>query len=95
MLQLYKNFSSYLTDDYQHSPKINKKVVIVIIISIVIFILSSSVYHFHHFTLRPSLYCVLSTKRIKFMTRKKFKCELNTAEIGSIKPNTNYGIKFA
>ena len=44
---------------------------------------------------RPSLYCVLSPKRIKFMTRKKVKCELNAAEIRSIKPNTNYGIKFA
>ena len=44
---------------------------------------------------RPSLYCVLSPKRIEFMTRKKFKCELNAAEIRSIKPNTNYGMKFA
>ena len=42
---------------------------------------------------RPSLYCVLSPKQIKFMTQKK--CELNAAEIRSIKPNTNYRIKFA
>ena len=34
-------------------------------------------------------------KRIKFTTRKRFKCELNAVEIRSIKANTNYGIIFA
>ena len=38
---------------------------------------------------------MLLPKRTKFITREKFKLELNAAEIGSIKQNTNYRTKVA
>ena len=44
---------------------------------------------------RPCLYCVLSPNQIKFTTRKKFKHELDAAEICSTKSSKKYGIKFA
>ena len=44
--------------------------------------------------LRPSLYCVLLPKRIKIITRKKSKCQFDAVVKRSIKPNTNFGIKF-